>query len=120
MKKKIVFTLAFTFLSVTFLFAQSGDLTGHWAGKVMEQYDIAYDFVSTGDSLSGKSVHADGTTSDISNGKINGDSISYDVPVRGDLTHVTGKLSGDVLTIYFSYQGYDLSADLKKTATGSK
>ena len=120
MKKKIAFTFIFTCLSVSFLFAQSKDLTGHWAGKLMEQYDIAYDFVSTGDSLSGKSIHADGTASEISKGKINGDSISYYVPIRGDLTHVTGKLSGDVLTIYFSYQGYDLSADLKKTAAGTK
>lgn len=120
MKKKIVFTLIFCFISISFLFAQAKDLTGHWTGKVMEQYDIAYDFVSTGDSLSGKSIHPDGTASEISNGKVNGDSISYDVPIRGDLTHVTGKLSGDVLTIYFSYQGYDLSAELKKTAIGTK
>jgi hypothetical protein len=44
-----------------------------------------------------------------------GDSISYSVPIQGQLTPITGKLKGGVLTLYFSVQGYDLSADLKKT-----
>jgi hypothetical protein len=120
MKKKILFAFIFTLCSSSFLFAQNTDFTGHWTGKVMNQYDVTYDFIATSDSLTGKDTHYDGSVSEISNGKITGDSISYDVPVRGESTHVTGKLSGEVLTIHFTYQGYDLSADLKKSATGAK
>jgi hypothetical protein len=47
-----------------------------------------------------------------------GDSISYDVPLKGKITHVIGKLKGDVLTIYFRYRGYNFSADMKKTVSG--
>ncbi len=120
MKNKILFVIFFTFVSISFLFAQDKDFTGHWTGKVMNQYDVIYDLVAKGDSLTGKSIHADGSVSDISNGKIMGDSISYEIPVRGETTHVTGKLTSDVLTIRFTYQGYDLSADLKKTMAGAK
>lgn len=120
MKKKILFSIFFNFISISFLFAQNKDFTGHWAGKVMDQYDIVYDFVSAGDSLTGKSIHSDGSFSDVNNGKVMGDSISYDITYNGDIIHVTGKLNGDVLVIYFNYQGMDLSADLKKTEAEKK
>ena len=116
MRKKILCTIASVFIGVSFSFAQGQSFTGHWTGQVMNQYNITYDFIANGDALSGKDTHYDGSVSDISNGKIMADSISFDVPINGTLTHITGKLKGEVLTIYFSYQGYDLSADLKKTA----
>jgi hypothetical protein len=82
----------------------------------MNQYDVTYDFVAQGDSLTGKDTHYDGSVSDISNGKVIGDSISFTVPIQGQMTPVTGKLKGGVLTINLSVQGYDISADLKKSA----
>ena len=112
MKKKILLSALCTFISLSAVFAQ--DINGHWNGKLMDQYDINYDFKANGDTLTGKDRHYDGTISDISNGKIIADSISFDVPIQGELTHVTGKLSDNGLTIYFKAQGYDLSADLKK------
>ena len=113
MKKKTSLLAVCILLFISVGAAQ--DITGHWTGKVMDQYNITYDFKVQGDSLTGKDTHYDGTVSDISNGKINADSIAYDVPIQGAMTHVTGKLKGDVLTISFSVQGYDLSADLKKS-----
>ena len=115
MKKRLLFVFAFILIAVSFSFGQDARLTGHWTGKVMGRYKLTYDFVASGDSLSGKDTHRDRSVSAISNGKIMGDNISYDVPLKGKLTHVTGKLKGDVLTIYFKFHGYDLSADLKKT-----
>jgi len=115
MTKKILLSLFFT-LSISFLFAQDNNITGHWSGKVMNQYDVTYDFVAQGDSLTGKDTHYDGSVSDISNGKVIGDSISFTVPIQGQMTPVTGKLKGEVLTINLSVQGYDISADLKKSA----
>lgn len=113
MKKKLAFTAFFT-LSISFLFAQSNNITGHWTGELMNQYKVTYDFVASGDSLTGKDTHYDGSVSDITNGKVMGDSISYSVPIQDQLTPVTGKLHGDTLSLYFSVQGYDLSVDLKK------
>lgn len=113
MKKKILFFVFFTVLSVSIVSAQ--DVTGHWTGKVMNQYNVTYDFQVHGDTLTGKDTHYDGSVSDISNGKINADSLSFDVPIQGVTTHVTGKLKDDVLTLSFSVQGYDLTTDLKKT-----
>lgn len=113
MKKIISFFALFTFSSISIAFAQ--DITGHWKGRVMDQYDINYDFKSDGNILTGKDTHYDGSVDSISNGKIDADSISFDVPIQGQITHVTGKLSENVLTIKFAVQGYDLTADLKKT-----
>ena len=115
MKKKFLLSIFFT-LSISFLFAQDNEITGHWTGKIMDQYNITYDFITQGDSLTGKDTHYDGTVSDISNGKVMGDSISFRVPIQGQMTAVTGKLKDETLTIYLSVQGYDLNADLKKTA----
>jgi len=117
MKKKLLLSACFLF-SLSFLFAQSNDnnITGHWTGLIMNQYKVTYDFVAKGDSLTGKDTHYDGSVSDISNGKVMGDSISFSVPVQGEMTPVSGKLHNDTLTINLSVQGYDISADLKKTA----
>lgn len=120
MKNKILLTTLFTFISISFLFAQGKNLAGHWTGKVMDQYDLASEYVANGDTLTGKSTHYDGSVSDINNGKIMGDSISYDITYNGDIIHVTGKLNHDVLTVYFNYQGNDLSADMKKTIPAEK
>jgi hypothetical protein len=119
MKKKLLLSAFFT-VTATFLFAQSDNITGHWTGEAMNQYKVTYDFAVRGDSLTGKDFHFDGTVSEISNGKVMGDSISYSVPIQGELTPVTGKLHDDTLTLYFSVQGYDLSVDLKKSAEENK
>ncbi len=112
MKKKITILALFVFLFVSVGAAQ--DLTGRWTGKLQE-YTVTYDLKADGNSLTGKDTHPDRSVSDISNGKIAGNKIEYDVPIQGETTHVTGQLNGDVLTISFSIQGYDVSVDMKKS-----
>ena len=68
MKKKFLLS-AFFALSISFLFAQDNDITGHWTGKGKHQYIITYDFVAQGESLTGKETHPDGSVSDISMAK---------------------------------------------------
>lgn len=114
MKKKLLLSCFFT-LSLSFLFAQSNNVTGHWTGEIMNQYKVTYDFVAKGDSLTGKDTHYDGSVSDITNGKVMGDSISFSVPIQGQVTPVTGKLHGDTLSLFLTVQGYDLSVDMKKS-----
>ncbi len=112
MKKKFLLIAFSSLISISFACAQ--DVTGHWTGKVMDQYNVAYDFKVQGDTLTGKDTHPDGSVSDISNGKINGDAFSFDVPIQGSVTHVTGKVNGNTMTLDFSVQGNDLKLDLKK------
>ncbi len=112
MKKKI---LLFVFSTVVYAsVACAQDVTGHWAGKVMDQYNVAYDFKVQGDTLTGKDTHPDGSVSDISNGKINADTLSFDVPIQGAITHVTGKVKGDTITLSLSVMGNEVSYDIKK------
>ena len=114
MKKKILFFAFGIIASISVACAQE-DITGHWTGKVMDQYNIAYDFKVQGTTLTGKDTHPDGSVSDISNGKINGDTLSFDVPIQGETTHITGKVNGDTITLNFSVQGNDVSLNLKKS-----
>lgn len=112
MKKKFLLFMLATFIFLATASAQ--DINGHWTGTVMDQYKVAYDFKVQGDSLTGKDTHPDGSVSDISNGKVNGDSLSFDVPIQGNMTHVTGQIKGETITLHFGVQGYDLNLDLKK------
>lgn len=112
MKKKTLILALCIIASVSYLSAQ--DITGHWTGKVMNQYDIAYDFQVQGNVLTGKDTHPDGSVSDISNGKINADSLSYDVPIQGTMTHITGKIHDGIITLKYSIQENDITTDLKK------
>ena len=112
MKKKIVLLAFFGVLTLSVACAQ--DVTGHWTGKVMDQYNVAYDFKVQGNSLAGKDTHPDGSVSDISNGVVGADTLAFDVPVQGAVTHVTGKIKGNTITLSLSVQGNDLSFDIKK------
>jgi len=112
MKKKFLLLMLCTV--IFFAAASAQDVTGHWTGTVMDQYKVAYDFKQEGNSLTGKDTHPDGSVSDISNGTIKGDTLSFDVPIQGNMTHVTGKVKGDVITLTFAVQGNDLNLDLKK------
>ncbi len=94
--------------------ASAQDITGQWTGTVMDQYKVTYDFKVQGQSLTGKDIHPDGSASDISNGTIDGDTLSFDVPIQGEMTHVTGKVKGDVMTLHLNVQGNSVDLDLKK------
>jgi hypothetical protein len=112
MKKKIVLLAFFGVLILSVACAQN--ITGHWTGKVMDQYNVAYDFKVQGDSLTGKDTHPDGSVSDISNGVVGADTLAFDVPVQDAITHVTGKIKGNTITLSLSVQGNNISFDLKK------
>lgn len=112
MKKQIVLLAFFGVLTVSVACAQ--DITGHWTGKAMGQYNVAYDFKVQGNTLTGKDTHPDGSVSDISNGVTGADTLAFDVPVQDAMTHVTGKIKGNTITLSLSVQGNNLNFDIKK------
>ena len=113
MKRKIVLFAFIAIISVSAASAQ--DISGHWTGKVMDQYNVAYDFNVQGNNLTGKDTHPDGSVSDINNGIVGADTLAFDVPVQGTMTHVTGKVKGDTITLSLSVMGNDVSFDIKKS-----
>jgi hypothetical protein len=116
MLKKTLIPVAMVLLLTAFCLADNL-LTGHWAGKIMDQYDIAYDFKADSTTFTGTVTGPDGTSNPISNGVIKTDSIFFKMPSQtGELIPVKGKLKGDVLSIAFTAQGFDITCDLKKTA----
>ncbi len=115
MKKKLSLLATCILFSISFAVAQN-KINGHWTGIVRDQYKVAYDFQAHGDTLTGKDTHYDGSVSDISNGKIMGDSLSFDVPIQGSTIHMTGKITAaDALSLYFTIQGTDVTLAMKKT-----
>ena len=116
MLKKTLIPVAMVLLLAAFRLADN-PLTGHWAGKIMDQYDIAYDFKADSTTFTGTVTGPEGNSSPISNGVIKVDSIFFKMPSQtgGDAIPVKGKLKGDVLSIAFTTQGFDITCDLKKT-----
>jgi hypothetical protein len=114
MIKKMLLSALLMVAVVTVSFA--ADLTGHWTGKINDQFDVAYDFKADGNTFTGTTKGPDGAVIDIKDGVINGDDITFSFPLMGNVTPIKGKLKGDVLTLSFSINGMDITFDLKKDA----
>jgi hypothetical protein len=97
MMKKI-FTTAFMLTAfASFCFAQ--DITGKWAGKVMDQFDVTYDFKVDGEKLTGTSSGPDGTPIPLRDGVIKGDTLSFNITIMDNDLKATGKIKDDAITI---------------------
>ncbi len=92
------------------------DITGHWTGKINDQFDVAYDFKQEGETLTGSTKGPDGNEVKISDGTIKGDDIAFSMPMMGDVMKVTGKVK-DANTITLTFKGPqgDMSFDLTKS-----
>ena len=97
MAKKLFTTALLVFAFVAFSFAQ--DLTGHWTAKVMDHFDIAYDFKVDGEKLTGKTSGFDGTPIPIQNGVIKGGDMSFTINMMGNDLKITGKVKDYTITL---------------------
>jgi len=109
-------TLVMIALFMTSALTLAEDVTGRWTGRIMDQFDVVYDFTQDGDKLSGTTVGPDGTTIDIKNGMIKGDDVSYTINVMGGDMPVKGKIVGDTMKLTFSMDGNEIPFELKKEA----
>lgn len=107
-------TLAVLVFAVGSMAALAADFNGKWSGEVQGRrgtQTITFDFHVDGSTLSGK-VSTPRGDADISNGKVDGDNISFDQVMNfngNQMTiHYTGKADGD--TIHFSRQMGDRPA----------
>ncbi len=79
-----------------------GTFEGGMGGQPMK---LSYDFKADGNTLKGTTVSAQNSTIQIQNGKIDGNNISFDVPVDMNgmkmTVAYTGELSGNELKLSF-------------------
>jgi hypothetical protein len=90
------------------------DVTGRWTGRIMDQFDVIYDFSQDGEKLTGTTVGPDGTTIDITNGAVKGDDISFSINVMGGDLPIKGKIVGETMKLTFSMEGNEIPFELKK------
>jgi hypothetical protein len=110
---KKTFATAFLFFSITMIsFAQ--DINGKWTGKVMDQFDVAYNFKADGEKLTGSTTGPDGNEVVIKEGTIKGNDVAFTINIMDNDTKINGKLDGEVLTLKFSIMGNDVELVLKK------
>jgi len=89
--KKLLYlcaALAMTFSAVT---ARAADVTGTWSAEMKtpdgNSFPLTFTFKQDGDKLTGTVQGPQGDPIDISNGKVNGDSFSFDVSFNGMTIH---------------------------------
>lgn len=91
--------------------SSSAGIDGKWAGTFEggmggQAMELSYDFKAAGDKLTGTTGNGQGGAIDIQNGKIDGNKISFDVPVEmGEMKMsiaYKGVLSGDELKFTFT------------------
>ena len=80
-------------------------IDGKWEGSMEmmgQSMTLGYDFKSDGNILTGTNTGPQGNVTEITNGKIDGNNISFDVEVTGQMSmtiNYNGVLMGDVLEL---------------------
>jgi len=115
MSKKILLTALSVLVIVSICFA--ADITGHWTGRINDQFDVAYDFKVDGNKLTGTSTGPDGNVIAIKDGLIKGDSLSFTLPIMDNDVPIKGLVKGDKMNLSMSFNGNPMSFELKKEAT---
>lgn len=100
-------------------FAAVADLTGAWIGTVKlpdagnSNFSLRYVFKVDSGKLTGTAQMPQGEVN-ITDGMINGNEFSFNVPVpNGNAPH-TGKFYGDSIALHIVYKGQHLQATLKR------
>jgi hypothetical protein len=116
--RKTISTTAIFILLFTVCLAAVSNLNGKWAGPVKlpddSIFQLVYNFKVDSGKLTGTALTPAGEVT-ITDGMINGDDFSFNVPVpNGNAPH-TGKLYGDSIKMHLVYQGQHLAATLKRS-----
>ncbi|EHQ29634.1 hypothetical protein [Mucilaginibacter paludis] len=93
MTKKFLLSAILILAIVTVCFA--ADITGHWTGRIADQFDISYDFKVDGEKLTGGTTGPDGSVIPIKDGVIKGDSLSFSINLMDNVMKIGGKIKDD-------------------------
>ena len=84
----------------------AADVDGKWSGAIetpQGNIDIGFTFMADGATLNGSTTGPDGSETKITDGKINGEDISFTVTIEGGpmpfTINYTGKIMGDKIDL---------------------
>lgn len=114
MIKKIALSalLLLTIIGICF----AAEISGHWTGKINDQFDVAYDFKADGTKLTGTTKGPDGAVIEIKDGVVKGDSVSFSIAIMDSNVPIKGVVNGDVMNLSMSFNGNAMSFTLKRDA----
>ena len=96
---KLLSFLAALVLVVSTASAQAADISGAWTGDAAGgQFQLTFTFKQDGAKLTG-SVQGPQDPLVITDGKIDGDKISFTVSFQGNTIHHTGTITGDTIKL---------------------
>jgi hypothetical protein len=93
------------------------DVTGRWTGVITyngNPVDLVYNFKADGSTLTG-TVETPLGVSDIKEGKIDNNQISFNIDLNGTTVMHTGKVYADSVTLKINYQGSETPVTLKRS-----
>ncbi|HEV2134057.1 MAG TPA: hypothetical protein VGR47_07320 [Terracidiphilus sp.] len=87
MKRLMLCAFAMVAMALTVTTARAADVTGSWTGDVAapdgSNFQLTFNLKQDGDKLTGTVLGPQGDAMDISNGKVDGNKISFDVSFNG-------------------------------------
>jgi hypothetical protein len=94
--------------------AFAASIDGKWTGEMTTpngSRPVTFNFTSDGSTLNGSTTGRQGAEVKIANGKVDGDSVTFDVTreMQGNTVtlHYTGKVAGDELKLSMAREGGD-------------
>ncbi len=101
--KKLLYLCAALMMVFTAASAFAADFTGTWTGKMAgpngEGFQLTFTFKVDGAKLTGTVLGPQGDPMEISEGKIDGDKISFNVSVNGMTIKHEGVITGDTIKL---------------------
>lgn len=97
MKRLMLCAFAMVAMALTVTTARAADVTGSWTAEMTtpdgNSFQLAFTFKQDGDKLTGSVQGPQGDPLDISNGKVDGNKISFDVSFNGTTISHEGTLN---------------------------
>lgn len=121
MKRKIFTTAALVCCVAVCLAAAIADMTGKWTGSLVapdgNTYPLNYTFKVDGTTLTGTGSTPEGEVA-IANGKVDGDTFSFTIPVNGTDIKNSGKFyaAADSAGLDIDFNGMKFHSTLKRAA----
>lgn len=99
---------AIAMLTAAASLALAADVTGRWKGKSDGGREVVLDLRADGQKLTGTVTVDQGKQREISDGKVEGDSVSFQMPsdYGGNILSVKGKLKGEELHLRIESESF--------------
>ena len=109
--KKLMYVCAALMMAFTAASAFAADVTGTWTGKMAgpngDGFQITFTFKVDGTKLTGTITGPQGDPMEISDGKVDGDKLSFNVSVNGMTIKHEGVITGDTIKLTPKSDGGD-------------